>query len=221
MLIIDDELVFNQKLTDLLRANDFDVDQSYESEKGLLKAVGTHYQLVIIATLLSLDGVFVLEKLRKQSDVPVIMFCHGDCEKQRIEGYKKGADDFLLKSLSLEEILLRIQTLMRRTVGKPFARSESVESNGLILQKRGQLVIYEGQNIILTPLQFRLLWTLVENNKQVLSKSYLYQIVLDRTFKPYDRTLDMHLSRIRKKLLAIGMSAGCLKTVHGKGYRFF
>ncbi|MDA7746869.1 response regulator transcription factor [Psychromonas sp.] len=222
VLIIDDEVLFNEKLTDLLKANGFEVEQSYDSENGLIKAEGSHYQLIIIATLLPpLDGFFVLEKLRKQSDTPVVMLCHSHCDKKRLIGYQKGADDFLVKSLSLEEMLVRIQTLIRRTLGNPFTQSEIVESNGLMLQKRGQLVVYAGQKIILTPIQFRLLWTLVESSKKVLSKPYLYQTVLDRAFKPYDRTLDMHLSRIRKKLVGIGMSASCLKTVHGKGYRFF
>jgi two-component system response regulator PfeR len=221
VLIIDDDVTFNNKLIDALQENGFDVELSRDSDEGLLKAVSLSYQLIIVATLLpKIDGFSVLEKLRKQSDTPVIMLCNKDCEQLRLEGYRKGADDYLFKSFSLTEIVVRIHTLLRRTLSTPFAQSEMVESNGLMLQKRGQRVVYNAQNIALTPIQFRLLWTLVDSSKQVLSKPYLYQVVLDRSFKPYDRTLDMHLSRIRKKLVDIGMSEGCLKTVHGKGYRF-
>ncbi|WP_193755577.1 response regulator transcription factor [Psychromonas sp. psych-6C06] len=221
VLIIDDDAKFSEKLSAVLQDNGFDVEQSYSSEEGLIEAKMSHFQLIMVATILpALDGFFVLEKLRKQSDIPVIMLCNRDCEQLRLEGYRKGADDYLVKSFSFTEIMVRIQTLLRRTLGVPFSQSEKLECNGLMLQKREQLVCYDNKNIILTPIEFRLLWTLVDSRKQVLSKPYLYQIVLDRPFKPFDRTLDMHLSRIRKKLVEIGMNGDCLRTIHGKGYRF-
>ena len=81
-------------------------------------------------------------------------------------------------------------------------------------------MIYHEQPITLTPIQFRLLWCLAQSQYEVLSKAYLYQTVLDKSFSLYDRTLDMHISRVRKKLVEAGMPTERLVTVHGKGYCF-
>ena len=95
-----------------------------------------------------------------------------------------------------------------------------LQLDGLSLNKIYQGSVYHEQPIILTPIQFRLLWRLAESQNGVLSKAYLYQTVLDKSFNQYDRTIDMHISRVRKKLVEAGMPIERLITVHGEGYCF-
>ncbi|WP_439135907.1 winged helix-turn-helix domain-containing protein, partial [Pseudomaricurvus sp.] len=92
--------------------------------------------------------------------------------------------------------------------------------NQLHLDRTTRQVTYNQQRLAFTPLQFRLLWVLVENRHEILSKPYLYQTVMEKAYSRYDRGLDMHLSRVRRKLVEAGMDPERLATVHGQGYRF-
>lgn len=223
ILIVEDDQVLNDQLAELLRSKGFLIDQCHDGQQGLLSAVKHKFDLILLDVLLpSLNGFSVLNTLRKTNQTPVMMLTACGAEQERIEGYSKGADDYLPKPFNLMELMLRIDVLLRRTgmsATLPFTKN-TLSVDGLILDKITQQISYHEQSITLTPIQFRLLFTLVENQAEVLSKAYLYQTVLERSFSRYDRTLDMHLSRVRKKLIQAGMSADCLATVHGKGYVF-
>ncbi|MEP1384521.1 MAG: response regulator transcription factor [Paraglaciecola sp.] len=223
ILIVEDDQVLNDQLAELLRSKGFLINQCHDGQQGLLSAVKHKFDLILLDVLLpSLNGFSVLNTLRKTNQTPVMMLTACGAEQERIEGYSKGADDYLPKPFNLMELMLRIDVLLRRTgvsSEQPFTKN-SIIVNDLTLNKTGQQISYKEQNIVLTPIQFRLLFTLVENRSDVLSKAYLYQTVLERSYSQYDRTLDMHLSRVRKKLIQAGMPADCLATVHGKGYVF-
>ena len=126
------------------------------------------------------------------------------------------------KPFNFTEMMLRIEALLRRSKASlsPPQSSAVLQVDQLLLNRVQQRVNFNEQQVELTPIQFKLLWVLVENQQEVLSKAFLYQSVLDRPFSRYDRSLDMHLSRVRKKLVDAGMLADRLATVHGKGYRF-
>lgn len=223
ILIVEDDQVLNDQLAELLRSKGFLIDQCHDGQQGLLSAVKHKFDLILLDVLLpSLNGFSVLNTLRKTNQTPVMMLTACGAEQERIEGYSKGADDYLPKPFNLMELMLRIDALLRRTgmsATLPFTKN-TLSVDGLILDKVTQQISYHEQSITLTPIQFRLLFTLVENRADVLSKAYLYQTILERSFSRYDRTLDMHLSRVRKKLVKAGMPADCLATVHGKGYVF-
>ena len=126
------------------------------------------------------------------------------------------------KPFNFTEMLLRIEALLRRSSRDVAAHSQpsKLQIGDLRLNRVNQGVNIGQLTLELTPIQFKLLWTLAENQGEILSKAFLYQCVLDRPFSRYDRSLDMHLSRVRKKLIEAGMPCDCLATVHGKGYRF-
>ncbi|WP_238322341.1 response regulator transcription factor [Vibrio mexicanus] len=120
---------------------------------------------------------------------------------------------------------MRIEAILRRTQITQQTNSPSQLSDREITLDKQDHTVLINQNpsmepIQLTPIQFKLLWTLVENANEVLTKPFLYQTVLEKQFSQYDRALDMHLSRIRKRLIAEGMSNDRIQTVHGKGYIF-
>src|SRR5690606_12108383 len=117
---------------------------------------------------------------------------------------------------------LRIDALLRRAMGLQHSRADGREMviDGLRLNRLQQTATANGIPLTLTPIQFKLLWTLMLHQHEVLSKPYLYRLVLERDFSRYDRSRDMHLGRVRRKLIEAGIGADRLQTVHGTGYCF-
>lgn len=223
ILIVEDDITLNDQLADLLRTKGFQIDQCHDGRKGLDVALNDRFDLILLDVLLpSLGGFSVLKQLRQIRQTPVMMLTACGAEQERIEGFSKGADDYLPKPFNFTELLLRIEALLRRTRGsvEKVLSSNELRVDALLLNRRDRLVRYGHEDIEMTPIQFRLLWILAENLGETLTKPYLYQAVLKRVFSRYDRSLDMHLSRVRKKLVEAGMPAERLLTVHGEGYRF-
>ncbi|CAA0103132.1 Transcriptional regulatory protein CpxR [BD1-7 clade bacterium] len=222
ILIVEDDATLNDQLAGLLRNRGFRIDQCHDGHQGLSRALEGAFDLILLDVLLPrIDGFSVLNRLRKERQTPVMMLTACGAEEERIEGYSKGADDYMPKPFNFTEMLLRIDALLRRTrkaIEKTSASRLTLDM--LTLTRSSQAVSYGDTAVSLTPIQFRLLWVLAENADEVLSKPYLYQTVLKRTFSRYDRALDMHLSRVRRKLMDAGMDPERLATIHGKGYRF-
>ena len=223
ILIIEDDITLSAQIAELLQGRGFMTQQCHDGEQGLLTALQQKFDLILMDVLIpGMNGFSVLEQLRKVKQTPVMMVTARGAEQERILGYSSGADDYLPKPFSFTEMLVRIEALLRRSFRneKPSVPGNSLKADSLTLDRSKQLSEYEGVSVSLTPSQFKLLWVLVENRHQVLSKALLYQTVLDKPFSRYDRSLDMHLSRVRKKLEEVGMPPDKLATVHGKGYRF-
>ena len=223
ILIIEDDVTLSNQVSRLLTEKGFHTSQCFDGEKGLLTALRERFDLILLDILLpSLNGLSLLNQLRQIKQTPVMMITASGAEQERIEGYRKGADDYLPKPFNFTEMMLRIEALLRRSKASlsPPQSNAVLHVDQLLLNRVQQRVTFNEQQVELTPIQFKLLWVLVENQQEVLSKAFLYQSVLDRPFSRYDRSLDMHLSRVRKKLVDAGMLADRLATVHGKGYRF-
>jgi two-component system response regulator PfeR len=223
ILIIEDDQSLNQQLAEILQDKGFSVTQCFDGECGLAKALTKKFDLVLLDVLLpKLDGFSVLKRLRSKRETPVIVLTACGAEEERIKGYSQGADDYLPKPFNVQELMLRINALLRRTLVNQNSvfKSSQLNVDKLFLNRSDLSVCYDNQPLIFTTIEFNLLWTLLENRGEVLSKPYLYQVVLEREFSRYDRSLDMHLSRVRRKLVDRGMFADRIKTVHGKGYCF-
>jgi two-component system response regulator PfeR len=223
ILVVEDDRVLNSQISDLLRDRGYRIEQSFEGDAALLSAVSGRFDLILLDVLLPRsDGFTVLSRLRKSRRTPVIMLTACGAEEERIAGLSKGADDYLAKPFNFTELLLRIEALLRRSMAafQSCIDPPTLTIDGLHLDRRDQSVTFRDRGICLTPAQFRLLWTLMQHQHESLSKAYLYQVVLEREFSRYDRSLDMHVSRIRRKLEEAGALADCLQTVHGKGYCF-
>lgn len=221
ILIVEDDPALNGQIAELLQNQGFDIEQAYDGEEGLLMAISESFDLILLDVMLPhRDGFSVLQHLRQSHQTPVIMITAKDAEEERILGFSKGADDYLPKPFNLTELTLRIEAILRRSLGLSVKKTEALqfEQDGLVLNRQEQRVYFDGQEIQLTPIQFRLLWTLAQHPNEVLSKPLLYQQVLERKFSRYDRSLDMHLSRVRRKLTEAGMAVDRLQTVHGTGY---
>lgn len=222
ILIIEDDKELNYQIAEMLRANGYLVEQCYDGDSGLIKASSQQHQLILLDIMLPiLDGLTLLKMLRKTTQVPVIMVTAKGAEQERIEGFSQGADDYVAKPFNTTELILRIEALLRRSV--PNAAVENIktlEADNLFLDAKSFSVTVSEQALDFTPIEFKLLWELFIHRGQVLSKAYLYQQVLNRSLGEYDRSLDMHLSRVRKKLNAVNGPGERLQTSHGKGYSF-
>lgn len=221
VLIVEDDQSLNQQLSELLTARGFSVAQAFDGEIGLTQALNEKFDLILLDVLLpKLDGFSLLKRLRSHRTTPVIMVTACGAEEERIQGFSKGADDYLPKPFNVEELMFRIDALLRRTMKNQdnSHKSSKLAIDLFSLDRSNLNVLYDDEAITFTTIEFNLLWTLLENQGEVLSKPYLYQAVLERDFSAYDRSLDMHLSRVRRKLTDCGMFSDRLKTVHGKGY---
>lgn len=219
ILIIEDDPILNQQLADFLSESGHSVDTCFNGNDGLLEASKQKHELVLLDIMLpQRDGLSVLNMLRKTSQVPVIILTAKGAEEERIKGLLQGADDYIPKPFNTTELLLRIEALLRRSRPLAEVTSHQLSINGLDLDFILQQAFVKEKPIELTAIQFKLLWELALNRGEVLSKAYLYQQVLKRTLGAYDRSLDMHLSRIRRKLKDNGWQEDRIHTVHGEGY---
>ena len=220
ILIVEDDVVLGDQLKDLLQREGYEVDLCRDGLSGLKLAARDRHQILLLDIMLPhVDGFELLTEVRQYSHMPVIILSAKGAEEERIKGFQKGADDYVSKPCNPQELMLRIDALLRRCQPVTDAKSPQIQSVGdLVLDRAAQQISVADTSMELTPIEFKLLRTLISSSGEVLSKAFLYQTILNRAYSSYDRSLDMHLSRIRRKLYAAGWDGSRLKTVHGKGY---
>jgi len=158
--------------------------------------------------------------LREQRSVPVILMSALGGEQDRIAGFSQGADDYLPKPFSMDEVKVRVAAVLRRVAYERREGQQVGLDPQLQFDEARMDVSLQGQRAELTQTEFRLLELFLRHPQAVMSKAFLYQQVLRRAYSRHDRSLDMHVSHLRRKLQALGYSAGRLETVWGKGYVF-
>lgn len=224
ILIIEDDPALCADLSELVRRRGYACLAAHRGDTGLELACSDAAELILLDVKLpGLDGFEVLRRLRAaHRPTPVIMLTACGAEEERIRGLRHGADDYLSKPFNPTELELRIYAVLRRVrrPGPAEVRPGVLVVDALRLERASQSATVDGRPVTLTPLQFRLLWQLVAQRGEALSKPYLYRCVLEREFSRYDRSLDMHISRIRRRLGETGLGADRLQTQHGKGYVF-
>ncbi|MEQ3723275.1 response regulator transcription factor [Alcanivorax sp.] len=223
LLVIEDDSVLSGHLHDYFSERHYRVSQCPEGPAGLEAAASGDYDLVLLDILLpGLNGLELLNALRKQSPVPVIVVSALGDEQARIQGLINGADDYLPKPFSMAELAVRVDAVLRRVAlerWRPEALQVQSESVGkLVLRDHDMVGLYRHMDLGLTNTEFRLLQVLLEHRDTVLSKPFLYQAVLHRGCGRHDRSLDLHISHLRRKLRDAGAPESAVRTVWGQGY---
>ena len=224
LLAIEDDPVLGAYLHEQLVRCGFDVVWCQNGQEGLVQARQEHFDVVLMDILLpGMNGLQVLTQLRQTHNLPVILMSALGAEADRISGFQLGADDYLPKPFSVAELRVRIQAILRRVALDRMPRQIPVvqpltSDNGLLFDEIRSDVSFAQQWAGLTRSEFRLLDTLQRNLDEVLSKAFLYQQVLQRGYAAHDRSLDMHISQIRRKLKVMGYQAREVRTVWGRGY---
>jgi two-component system, OmpR family, response regulator CpxR len=226
LLVIDDDVGVCRFLADYLEPEGFGVDAAHDGETGLQRLTTDLYDLVILDIILpQMNGLEVLRRLRKDIDTPVIILTSCGDELDRVVGLEIGADDYVSKPFSPRELLARSRAILRRGQNQSRKVAESTPPTTLMvgdveMQLGTRLVVCQGERVNLTNVEFDLLAVLLTNAGQTVLRNDLRRIVLGRQPDPYDRSVDVHISRLRKKLghQMYGMTR--IQTIRSAGYLY-
>ena len=219
ILVVDDEPEIVKLVRAYLERAGFIVVTAYEGQQAL--AVFRHERpnlVVLDLNLPGMDGLDVCRALRRDSDVPIIMLTARLEETDRLIGLELGADDYVLKPFSPREIAARVRAVLRRTEGRP-VRPEVISSAGVTLDLPKRTAWLNGQPLDLTAMEFDLLTVLVEHPGQVFTRLQLLERTQDAAYEGYERTIDVHVKNLRKKLSDDPQNPRFIETVRGVGYR--
>ncbi len=219
ILVADDADDVRRLVVRVLERNGYDV---IEAEDGL-QAVRAVFErrpdaIVLDVNMPRMDGWQTLERVREVSDVPVLMLTAQAEELNKVRGLRAGADDYVTKPFGRQELLARVEALLRRAGGRDAATSESYEDGVLSVDLRQRVARAGGVELRLTPLEFKLLSAFVRNPRQILSQDQLIEIVWSEPFIATDQ-VKLLVGRLRKKL-GPHVETDPIETVRGFGYRF-
>jgi len=224
LLVIDDDLELCELLTSFMAAEGVAVRAAHDGANGLREALSGEHDLVILDVMLpDLSGFEVLRRIREDSTVPVVMLTARGEEVDRGVGLEMGADDYLPKPFLPRELMARIRAVLRRT--GPGSRGQTAEPRvlkvGEVELDGGSLrATRDGAPLVLTSVEFILLRTLMVNAGNVVTREVLTRVALGRDVLPYDRSLDVHVCNLRRKLDKGGKSPSRIRSVRGRGYLY-
>ena len=219
LLLIDDDSELRGLMTEFFGSNGIEVDTATDGAQGLARALEDCHDLVLLDVMMpKLDGFEVLRQIRRRSKIPVIMLTARTSQTDRVAGLEGGADDYLPKPFGPEELLARVRAVLRRASRDlPVVEEEAVESNGVRLLPRTREVFYHEAPVRLTSLEFDILDLLVRSAGRIVSRDEIAAAIHQRDASPLDRSLDVHISHVRKKLEP---GRDLILTVRGLGYLF-
>ena len=221
ILIVDDDVELCSLVGEYLQAEGFQVEAVHDGELGLERALAGQHLLVVLDVMLpKMNGFDVLRRLRNTSRIPVLLLTARGEDVDRIVGLEIGADDYLPKPFNPRELVARIRAVLRRTKTAEGSPGDTLRVGGIELNPATRTVLQDGKRVDLTSVEFNLLQVLLQEAGQVVSRERLVDSVLGRKFSPFDRSIDMHVSKVRKKLGDADDGADYIKTVRGVGYIF-
>ncbi len=216
ILIVDDDEELAGLLSELLTREGFRVDMQHDGPKGLATALGGGYDLLILDVMLpGMDGFEILRRVRRESRLPVLMLTARGEDEDRIIGLELGADDYLPKPFNTRELVARVRAIMRRLEER--RPGVKFEVNGISIDPGTRDVTRNGTPVEVTTFEFDILEALMAAAGRVVSRDDLMEELYGRKATPFDRSVDMHISHLRKKL---EVDKPLIKTVRGVGYQF-
>jgi|SRR6266478_7187014 len=222
VLIIDDDRKLCRLIRDYLEPMGYETEMAHTGPEGLEKALKQNFHALILDVMLpGMDGFEVLKKLRHKSDVPVLMLTGRGEEPDRIVGLEIGADDYLPKTFSTRELLARLRAVTRRSTRKPSGEAEGTEefvAGPLRVRPSARVALLDDEPMTLTPVEFDLLACLAQAKGRVKTREQLLDAMSDRNFDVFDRSIDVHISSLRKKLGDDPKSPRFIRTLRSAGY---
>jgi len=222
ILIIDDDEELCELVSEYLTVEGFQVEAINDGESGLEKALRNENDLVILDVMLpKKNGFDVLRDLRLESKVPVLMLTARGDDMERIVGLEIGADDYLAKPFNPRELVARLRAILRRTeipADSKEIETDKFQVDDVEIRMSARSAKKNGADLNLTSVEFDLLSMLLRDAGKVIKKEDLSEKVLERKLSPYDRSLDMHVSNLRKKLGERKDGADYIKTIRSAGY---
>ena len=219
ILIIDDDRELCDLVGELLRGEGFEVDAHHTGVGAVDIAASGFYELIILDVMLpEQNGFEILRGIRRRSAVPVILLTARGEDVDRIVGLEIGADDYLPKPFNSRELTARIRAVLRRMQPREQDTLPSVTVGDITLDPATRTVLRNNTLVDLTTVEFDLLHTLLSAAGRVVTREDISQRVLGRAFDPFDRSIDVHIGKVRRKLADDAPDDERIKTVRGVGY---
>ncbi len=222
VLIVDDDVELCELVAEYLTPEGFQVEAVNDGQQGLERALSGEHAIVVLDIMLpGMSGLEVLRRLRSRSRIPVLILTARGDDVDRIVGLEIGADDYLAKPFNPRELLARIRAVLRRSAQPAPAGAltpDRVVVSDVELDPSARVVRRAGETLDLTSVEFSLLELLLRSAGQVVTREQIAHDVLGRQFFPYDRSIDMHVSKLRRKLGDAPDGGERIKTIRGVGY---
>jgi DNA-binding response OmpR family regulator len=220
VLVVDDDEDIRTLVRELLERAGYTVDEAEDGRTALRHLFSNAPALVILdVTMPDMDGYQTLERIRDLSDVPVIMLTARTQELEKVRGLSAGADDYVAKPFGRQELLARVQALLRRTGGKTEVL-DAYQDDFVEIDYAQRRVVVQGRDVQLTPLEFKLLAAFVQNPNQVLSRDQLLELVWGDPYGVSGDQVKLYVGYLRRKLAPEAPEAAPIETVRGFGYRY-
>ncbi len=224
ILIVDDDKRLCGLVADYLEPMGYAVKKAHNGPEGLKMILEGDFHAVILDVMMpQMDGFEVLKRVRKESDIPVLMLTARGDETDRIVGLELGADDYLPKTFSSRELLARLRAVTRRY---DVSERRAADSGNILIfgslqiEKESRTVRMDDKTLNLTPLEYDLLTSLADSAGRVLTRDQLLDAVAGRNYEVFDRSVDVHISLLRRKLGENPRKPGFIQTVRSVGYMF-
>ena len=221
ILIVDDDRKTVELIRLYLENDGFEVVRAYDGEAAINQARQETPDLIVLDLMLpKADGIDVFRAIRAESAVPIIMLTARTTEDDKLVGLNIGADDYITKPFSPREVIARVRAVLRRS-GEPRRKAESLLMFGdMVIDFARYEARIEGKPIHLTPKEFKLLEILSRNSGRPISRAELVMSAFGDSYRGLDRTVDVHVMNLRKKIETSGDRRYGIKTVYGIGYKF-
>lgn len=221
ILIIDDDKEINKLIFDVLTNNNYEPYSAFSGEEALKEINNREYDLIILDLMLpNKSGEEVLEEIRRNCSIPIIVISAKGIIKKKVEVLKLGADDYLIKPFDLEELIARVECVIRRYNKELLKSKENIlEFKDLVLNVDERRLIISGKELQLTLKEYEILKMFLENPKRTFSKVNIYERLWEDEFLVNDDILNTHISNLRNKLKKANNEVKYIETVWGLGYR--
>lgn len=221
ILIVEDDRNIASLVERYLSRAGFETITAHDGPSGLSLARRRDPLLVVLDIMLpSLDGFEICRELRRESNVPILMLTAREEEMDRVVGLSMGADDYVVKPFSPRELVERVKAILRRARPEPWAASRPLRHDGLVLEPEKHKVTLNGEDVALTPSEFKLLHTLMTAPGRVYTRDELLSRLYRHGETVVDRVVDVHIGKLRHKIEPDPSKPSFILTVHGVGYRF-
>ena len=224
ILLIDDDLKLCRLISDYLGPLGYEITAVHNGREGLSRATAGGFAAIILDVMLpGMNGHEILGQLRQASTIPILMLTAMDDEADRIAGLEMGADDYLPKTFSMRELLARLRAVIRRS--RIVSSTISNQDNGteiivqdLLIAPEARKASLAGQQLLLTPVEYDLVLCLARAADRVVSREQLLNEITDRNYEVFDRSIDVHISSLRRKLGDEARNPRYIRTIRSAGY---
>jgi len=225
LLIVEDDNEIGDILDKYLKGNGYDTDRAYNGIEAINKIEEEDFSLVLLDIMLPFkSGDQVLQKVRETKQIPVIIISAKDMIQTKIDVMRMGADDYITKPFDLDEVLVRIEAVLRRTTGNlsgiaGSAKKDVIKHKNIEMDRDAARVLVKGQSVTLTSKEYAILELFLTNPNKIFSKTNIYESIWDDTYVYDDNTLMVHISNLRNKLKDLDTEEEYIETIWGMGYR--